>query len=154
MKRFAIVLACSVMSIAGCNQGKDEVAKKVESVTDAAKEALDAVKDFKLGDVDLREKFQGISVAIQQEVMNITDVESAKATLPKFEEALGQLKQLKEMFGKLPDNVRAALAKIIGTETVTLRGIMEVAEENYGEGVGPVVNKVFESIRKELEGFK
>ncbi len=148
-------VSCVLILNVGCNpKDVDDAKKKVDSAVNSAQEAIEAITDFKLGDVDLKEKFQGISVALQQEVLNVIDAESAKESLPKFEELLGQLKQLKEMFAKLPANVRAALGKFIGTETVTLDGIFEVCEENYGDGVKPVLNNVFQSIIKELQGFK
>lgn len=147
-------LALLIVGLLGCNnQAGDASGGGGTGGTNAVNQAIEAIKEFKIDDVDLKEKFDAISLTINQQVTNIVDAESAKETLPKFNEVITELGDLKKLLAKLPEAARAAFAKVISGPIILLEGQLEVAQDSL-EGVKPVVEETFTAVVKALKDLK
>jgi hypothetical protein len=113
----------------------------VQDAKDKVEETVDQVSNLA---IDFDDYFANMGTTFS----GITDVDSAKAAVPKLEDMNTQLDSLGEMFGALPAASRPALAKTIESATSKLE---EERQRIEGiPGVGDIVKSILDRIFEKL----
>jgi hypothetical protein len=125
------------------------------AVEGAAGEATAAVEggladaaNLKVGDVDLGKDLTSLLDGLKSTLGEVKDVETAKAALPKLEEANLNLDKLVGLVDQLPAAARPALAALLKTHSATIT--QTVTKITGIEGVGEILKPILEQIAAKL----
>ena len=146
--RTTFCLLLGVFVLAGCDQAEEQAKKAADKGTSAVDKLKEAAGNFKVGDVDLSKDLTGWIDGLQESLGSITDADSAKAALPKLEEANTQLDGLLGMTDKLPASAKGMFAGVIKN---ALDGLKDKVEKVTGiPGVGEIVKPILDGIVEKL----
>jgi uncharacterized phage infection (PIP) family protein YhgE len=132
-------------------------ADAVDAAKDAAATATDAAKDAAANAAatasdavaDLGGKVTDLFGSASETLSGITDVESAKAALPKLEEASGTLDGLTGMLSGAGDDAKSAVATAAEKGMGALTPILEKLQSNESiwAVIGPVIEPLLEKLK-------
>lgn len=130
---------------------------KAPDVTDAASSAATATADaaksaipsIEVDGTDVGASFGDIFSSATDTVTGITDVDSAKAAIPSFEEITGKVDGLGGLWDKVPEAGRGPLGGMITEGIGKLTPALEKANELPGvsDVIGPVTSTLLEKLQ-------
>jgi hypothetical protein len=131
-------------------EGKAAVENTAEDAKSSIEDALGGVEGLDLSNVDPTKQLNSLADGLNKTLEGITDVESAKAALPKLEEANLGLDKALGLLEKIPEAVRPALAAQLKTHTATITETIQkvVAIEGVGEIVKPVLDQIVAKLER------
>jgi hypothetical protein len=131
-------------------EGTAAVENKAENAKISIEDKLGGLEGLDLGNVDPTKQLSSLADGLNKTLEGITDVESAKAALPKLEEASLGLDKALGLLEKIPEAVRPALAAQLKTHTATITETIQkvVAIEGVGEVVKPVLDQIVAKLEK------
>ena len=113
--------------------------------------AVEAMQDFKVGDVDLGGEFSSVTTGLTDAFTGITDAASAQAAVPTLTELTGKLGSLSETAGQLSGEAQTGFQGIVGTALTALRPVIENAIAS--SGAGGILQPIADQILAALEGM-
>lgn len=113
--------------------------------------AVEAMQDFKVGDVDLGGEFTSVTTGLTDAFTGITDTASAEAAVPQLTELSGKLGTLSESAGELSGAAQTGFQSIVGTALAALRPVIENAIAS--SGAGAILQPLADQILGALEGM-
>ena len=125
----------------------DVMEKAKEAGADASAAAGDAME--KITGADFGGKLTGVFGSASETLGGITDVDSAKAALPKLEEMGGSLDGLTGMLSGADDATKSAAAAAAGKGMETLTPVIDKLKGDGGiwEVIGPVTEPILEKLK-------
>jgi hypothetical protein len=131
--------------------GEDAAAAVAGAGEDTAAAIGGAVGDLanlKVGDVDLGTDLTAFADNLKTTLAGVTDVDTAKAALPKLEEANLGLDKLIGLVDQLPATAKPALAALLKNQATA---ITEAVQRVVGiEGVGEVLKPILDQMAAKL----
>lgn len=121
-------------------------------VSDATNGAVEAVKDampsIDIDGTDVGAEFGSIFDTASSTVAGITDVETAKAAIPSFNDITGKVDGLSGLWDKVPEAGRTQLGGLISGNLESLTPAIEKVSEIEGVGdiIGPVTGPLLEKL--------
>ena len=133
------------VDVEGAASGAMETAK--EAGADASAAAGDAME--KITGADFGGKLSGVFGSASETLGGITDVDSAKAALPKLQEMGGSLDGLTGMLSGADDATKSAAAAAAGKGMETLTPMIDKLKGDGGiwEVIGPVTEPILEKLK-------
>jgi len=110
---------------------------------------LQKLKGIKVGDVDIGEVAASAVNNVQSSLQDVKDEATAKAALPKLNEAASQFDQLTGLLDQMPPETRKVVAETFAAIRPTLDQLMDKALAI--PGVGAVIKPAVDAIRAKLE---
>jgi hypothetical protein len=110
---------------------------------------LQQLKGVKVGDVDLGELATSAVNNVQASLQDVKDEASAKAALPKLNEATSQFDQLTGLLGQMSPETRKTVAEVFAAIRPTLDQLLDKALAI--PGVGAVIKPAADAIRAKLD---
>ena len=141
-------------AVAKVGEATEEGKAAVEGATEEGKAALEGaaldLSALKIGDLDLTKEAGTVADALNTTLGEIKDVDSAKAALPKLEEANLGLDRIVGLVDQIPEAIRPALASALKTHRAKLQETIEkvVAIEGVGEIIKPVLDQIVAKLDK------
>ncbi|MBZ6075386.1 DUF937 domain-containing protein [Microvirga puerhi] len=111
--------------------------------------AVQSAQNLTVGSVDLGSTVQSTVTNLQQTLQGVTNVDTAKAALPKLTDAATQLDKVDNLVGQLPAGGKTALASLVTSARPPL-------EETFGRvlaipGVADIAKPTIDTIRGKLD---
>ena len=112
---------------------------------------LQQLKGVKVGDVDIGELATSAVNNVQSSLRDVKDEATAKAALPKLNEATSQIAQLTSLLNQSPPETRKTVADVFAAIRPTLNQLLEKALAI--PGVGTVIKPAADAIRAKLDAL-
>lgn len=112
---------------------------------------LQQLKGVKVGDVDIGELATSAVNNVQSSLRDVKDEATAKAALPKLNEATSQFGQLTSLLDQMPPETRKTVADVFAAIRPTLNQLLEKALAI--PGVGTVIKPAADAIRAKLDAL-
>jgi hypothetical protein len=170
MKRFLFVCALASIGLAvtGCEEAKKMGADAAATAKSAAKDAAgDVAKATGVADMmskatealssieggsamlnNVKDSFGSLTGAVS----SITDIESAKAALPKLSDVTEKFSGMTDMFGKLPATAKGAVSGVFSSALEQLKPVLEKAMAI--PGVEAIVKPAIDALMEKLKSFQ
>jgi Bacterial protein of unknown function (DUF937) len=110
---------------------------------------LQQLKGVKVGDVDIGELAASAVNNVQSSLQDVKDEATAKAALPKLNEATSQFDQLTGLLGQMSPETRKTVADVFAAIRPTLDQLLDKALAI--PGVGAVIKPAADAIRAKLD---
>ena len=139
---------------AAVSSAADSATSAVESATESATETAGNALESAAGalDVDgISSELTGVFDSAKESLGGITDLESAKASLPQLTEMGDKVEGLSGMIEKLPEAARGPLSGIISTGIAAIEPLLETARGL--PGVGALIDPIVTPILEKLQGL-
>jgi hypothetical protein len=122
-----------------------DVSGTVSSAVDTAKDAMPSID---IDGTDVGAEFGNIFSSATSTVAGITDVESAKAAVPSFNEITGKVDGLSGLWDKVPEAGQGQLGGMISDNLGKLTPALDKVQEIPGVGdvIGPVAGPLLEKL--------
>ena len=100
------------------------------------------------GGQELLTKVTDFFGSVTKSLQGITDVDSAKAALPKLEELTGSTDSLSQAIGALPEGAKSAISGVVEKGITELKALVEKIEAIPGVSavVKPTIDKLMEKL--------
>jgi len=121
---------------------------KGKPAPDVSQTVSDAMPSVKVGDTDVGAEFGSIFSSATSTVEGITDVDSAKAAIPSFNDITGKVDGLSGMWDKVPEAGRGPLSSMVSDNLGKLTPAIDKVSEIDGVGdvLGPVTGPLLEKL--------
>jgi len=121
----------------------------VNEVKQAATQATQTAQNLTVGTVDVGSATQSVVTSLRDALKGVTDLDTAKAALPKLQDATAQLDKVGGLVGQLPAGGKSALAALVTAARPSL-------EELFNKvlaipGVAAVAKAPIDTIRAKLD---
>lgn len=153
LKKFLPVAIIAALALFAWNYFKGnaevpDVASTVSSAVDSAKDALPSMPSIDIGGTDIGAEFGNIFSTATTAVSGITDVDTAKAAIPAFNDITGKVDGLSSLWEKVPEAGRGQLSGLIGDNLGALTPMLDKAQQIPGVGdvIGPVTGPLLEKL--------
>ena len=110
---------------------------------------LQQLKGVKVGDVDIGELAASAVNNVQSSLQDVKDEATAKAALPKLNEATSQFDQLTGLLGQMSPETRKTVAEFFAAVRPTLDQLLDKALAI--PGVGTIIKPAADAIRSKLD---
>jgi hypothetical protein len=131
-------------------EAKEAVEGAAADLKSALEGGLGDLANLKVGDVEIGKEATALAENLSTTLAEIKDVETAKAALPKLEEANLGLDKLLGAVDKIPEAARPAIASLLKAHSATIEATIQkvVAIEGVGEIVKPVLDQIVAKLNK------
>ncbi len=150
--------AAAAATDAAGDAATDAAGDAAAAVTDAAGDATaavanaaDALKDAVVGDVNVGNEVTGIFTSATELLTGIKDEATANEALPKLTELGGKIDGISDLFGKLPEAGKGAVAQVVKDSTTGLNAL--IAKVSELPGVGAIIKPILDTILQKLAAF-
>jgi hypothetical protein len=101
-------------------------------------------QNLMLAGVDVGKEIAGGLETLRSSLQGITDADSAKATLPKLQDAKAQIDKVNSLVGQLSPEQRKMLAGLVGQFMPTLNPLFDkvLAIQGVAELIKPIVDGI------------
>ena len=152
LKKFLPIAIIVALGLLAWNFFKGDKMPDTSGVTGAVSDSVDAAKSampsIDIDGTDVGAEFGNIFSSATSTVEGITDVDSAKAAIPSFNDITGKVDGLSGLWDKVPEAGRGQLGGMISDNLGTLTPALEKVQEIPGVGdvIGPVAGPLLEKL--------
>lgn len=149
LKKFLPIAILVALALLAWNFIKGKSAPDMEgAVSTAVEGAKDAMPSIDVDGTDVGAEFGNIFSSATSTVEGITDVDSAKAAIPAFNDITGKVDGLSGMWDKVPEAGRGQLGGMITDNIGKLTPALDKVQEIPGVGdvLGPVTGPLLEKL--------
>ena len=133
-------------------KGKDVAAPDVSGAASSAADSVKAaIPSIDVDGTDIGAEFGNVFGTATSTVQGITDVDTAKAALPAFEDLTGKVDGLGGLWDKAPEAGRGQLSGMISDNLGTLTPALDKVKEI--PGVGDIIGPATGPLMEKLMGF-
>ncbi len=113
--------------------------------------SVPAIPKIVYNNTDVGAQASSIYEGLKTSVAGIKDEASARANLPKLQDAASKLDALRELSGKMPAPERSGLGKLIGGYVPAIRALITTALG--AAGVSPIIKPILDQILDKMEAM-
>jgi Sec-independent protein translocase protein TatA len=132
-------------------QATDAASTAVEQATDAARQLVASLPELTVGGVDIAATANDAMAGLESTLGSVTDVESAKAALPKLDDVSAKLGTIEGALAQVPATGRTALADALAKVRPQIDAAFDQALAI--PGVAEVVKPAIDAIRAKLDAI-
>lgn len=152
LRKFLPIAIIVGLALIAWNFLKGDKAVDTSAVTDSVSSTVDSAKgampSIDVGGTDVGAEFGNIFSSATETVSGITDVDTAKAAVPAFNDITGKVDGLSGLWDKVPEAGRGQLGGMITENAGTLSSALDKVQEIPGVGdiIGPVAGPLLEKL--------